>query len=550
MHESDSFLVMQDTRRSTIVIGVGRSHFDPGEGTMKMHGMRAMGIACAIGCVTAADAVTVDVGMTYQTIDGFGFFGPRIVWWGSSNASAFYSDAWLATVVDTLGTTLWRNEYYSEEARQDANWAKQTPAVQALHNKAVASGNPLKFIYSVWSPPSAMKVACTNGCWGDPTTTPYADGIKNGGCLATSQHTALANWLVQGIQNYQNLGINLYAISFQNEPLFCQFYNSGFYSYGYYAAVLAAIGPVVKATFPNIKFFGAEHMLAANMNDGRSQFQWIYESQIGRNSSSNQHMDIWAYHGYSDGVNPIPGSEMAQLWSLVRDSLARYGSKPIWMTETSGYDDTWGAGGAQELAAAIFAALQYGNLAGWVYWYGAEDLINTSDQLTKRGYVQKHFSRYLRPGAVRVATGATGNADVHVVAFKHDQLNNFVVLAMNSSSSAYTLSLTGANVPSSFTHYRTTATDNCANAGTVQSSSITLPANSLNTLVSGPVHESGTPVVERSRVVRPGVAATTATRMYSLDGKLLNASRAAGAGRCYVEARKTGNVRLVPVIGE
>ena len=48
--------------------------------------------------------------------------------------------------------------------------------------------------------------------------------------------------------------------------------------------------------------------------------------------------------------------------------------------------------------------------------------------------------------AVRVATGATGNANVHVVAFKHATLNNFVVMAMNSSTSSYSLSLTGTGV--------------------------------------------------------------------------------------------------------
>jgi O-glycosyl hydrolase len=260
-----------------------------------------------------------------------------------------------------------------------------------------------------------------------------------------------------------------------------------------------------------------------------------------------QYMDIWAYHGYSDGVNPIPGSEMAQLWGLVRDSLARRTDRvrPIWMTETSGYNDTWGAGGAQELAAAIFAAIQYGNLAGWVYWYGADDLINTSDRLTKRGIVQKHFSRYLRPGAVRVATGATGDANVHVAAFRHSTLNNFVVIAMNSSSGSYNLSLTGSGVPTQFTHYRTTATDNCADAGTVQSSSITLPANSLNTLVSGSVHEGGTPVAQRLDMRAPSSrSATGAVRAYALDGRVIPDGAARGSSLVFKSI--SGIVKLLP----
>jgi len=497
----------------------------------------AAGALAVAVCAGAAWAVAIDVSRTYQTIDGFGFFGPRVVWWGSSNPSAFYSQAWLNTVIDTLGITIWRNEYYSEESNQDANWAKQLPAVTALHNKAVASGNPLKFIYSVWSAPSAMKVECSNGCWGTPTTSPHPQGLKTGGCLATAQVTAYANWLTAGVQKYADAGINLYALSFQNEPLFCESYNSGFYGYDYYRAVLKAVVPVVKASFPNVKFFGAEHMLAANMDAGRSQFQWIYEANICHDATTRNLMDIWAYHGYSDGVNPIPGSEMATLWALVRDSLARYGTRPIWMTETSGYDDTWGAGGAQELAAAMFAALQYGNLAGWVYWYGADDWINTSDRLTKRGYVSKHFSRYLRPGAVRVDVGSTGNSNVFVAAFRHTGLNNFVVLALNTGTSAYDLTLTGTGVPSQFTLYRTTATDNCANAGTVNASGVSLAAGSLNTLVSGSVYEAPTAVRTSPRVSAVAAATRPGQRVYALDGRLVAGgsaiARAAATGVYY-----------------
>ncbi|MBD3241732.1 MAG: hypothetical protein GF331_14165 [Chitinivibrionales bacterium] len=482
---------------------------------------RTVAFLAALCCAGAAQAVTVDVATTYQTIDGFGFFGPQTVWWGSSSPSAFYSDGWLATVIDTLGTTIWRNEYYSEESNQDANWAKQLPAVTALYNKAVASGNPLKFIYSVWSPPSAMKCQGSNGCWGNPTSTPHPDGLKHGGTLCTDRHQDFADWLIEGIRKHEQAGIDLYALSFQNEPAFCQYYNSCFYSYGYYTAVLAAIGPTIRAAYPNVKIFGAEHMLSANIHDGRSQFRYIYESNIMRNPDALEYLDIWAYHGYSDGVNPIPGSEMATLWSLVRDSLARATGRdrPVWMTETSGYDDTWGAGGAQELAAAMFAALQYGNLAGWVHWYGADNWIDGNNNLTKRGHVAKHYSRFLRPGAVRVNVGPTGNDNVHVLAFTHDELNNFVVLALNTGGSSYNLSLTGSGVPSSFTHYRTSSADNCADLGTVQAGAITLTANSLNTLVNGSVHEGPTSIARARTPFAAPAPLAGRSPVYSLDGR-------------------------------
>ena len=54
--------------------------------------------------------INVDATKTYQTIDGFGFFGAQDVWWGSSSPSYFYSDAWLTKVVSDMGMTMWRNE--------------------------------------------------------------------------------------------------------------------------------------------------------------------------------------------------------------------------------------------------------------------------------------------------------------------------------------------------------------------------------------------------------------------------------------------------------
>jgi len=92
---------------------------------------------CCIIAFTAdppqTQAATLTISATHlQDIDGFGFFGPMLTWWSSSSASAFYTPGWLSLVVNSLGLTIWRNEYYSEEADQDANWAKQKPFVQAL----------------------------------------------------------------------------------------------------------------------------------------------------------------------------------------------------------------------------------------------------------------------------------------------------------------------------------------------------------------------------------------------------------------------------------
>ena len=173
--------------------------------------------------------VTVNKAQRHQTIDGFGFFGAMNTWW--SSASSLWSDAWGDQVISDLGITIWRNEYYPPSDQfntQDADWNKQRPVVRGLKAKADQYGVDLKFIFTVWSPPSSMKVAVQNNV--RQIGTPHPFGTKQGGALDPTKYTAFADWLGAGINLYRNEGIEPYAISPQNEPFFVQSFNSCWYN--------------------------------------------------------------------------------------------------------------------------------------------------------------------------------------------------------------------------------------------------------------------------------------------------------------------------------
>ena len=175
------------------------------------------------------------------------------------------------------------------------------------------------------------------------------------------------------------------------------------------------------------------------------------------------------------------------------------------MTETSGYVDTWTASkakdgtslpGAVDLAYSMFAALYYGHLSAWVWWQGSEmkgisqyNLMAGTEALSKRYYVSKQFFRFIRPGAKMVKTKSTDNS-VLAVAFEHSGMKSFTMILINSSAQRKSIKLMGTNVPSSFTMYTTSATENCVNEGTVDAASVVLKPNTVNTLVSGNVYES------------------------------------------------------------
>jgi O-glycosyl hydrolase len=447
-----------------------------------------------------AAQVTIDRTQRSQTIDGFGFFGAHDVWWGQP--ADLVNTGWFDAVVDDLGITIWRNELPPPAdaiAQQDADWTKMRPVVQAMANKAKASGVPLKIILTVWSPPSSMK--CVVGTSGVQDGTPHPGGTKNGGGLCPSKRAAYADWLVAGLKQYADIGVEVYGLSFQNEPLFVEFYNSCVYNSQEYADTLAAIGPIIHAAYPKVKLFGSENMLGIECG-GASGFDpyWYTANVISRPAALGQ-MGIWAVHGYSDGVLATPTSQMSKYWaSFYAGTQSTH--LPIWMTETSGYVDTIEAGsnasgdklpGALDLAQSIYAALYHGHLSGWVWWQGSElgagmpsefDLMSSVTKRGKKYYISKNYYRYIRPGA-QMVQAASDDTEVLVAAFDHDAAKTFTVIAINGGTASKSVTLTGASLPATFQAYRTSATEDCAAVGAMAPASITLPPRSITSLVFG-----------------------------------------------------------------
>jgi MYXO-CTERM domain-containing protein len=172
------------------------------------------------------------------------------------------------------------------------------------------------------------------------------------------------------------------------------------------------------------------------------------------------------------------------------------------MTETSGYVDTIEAGsnaagdslpGALDLAQSIYAALYHGHLSGWVWWQGSElgtgtpsefDLMSSVTTRGKKYYVSKNYYRYVRPGA-QMVQAASDDSEVLVAAFDHVAANTLTIIAINGGTASKSVTLTGANLPTTFRAYRTSTTENCASVGPMAPASITLPARSITSLVFG-----------------------------------------------------------------
>lgn len=443
--------------------------------------------------------VSVNLNETYQTIEGFGFFGANDVWWGS--AANMWNDAWGEKIISDLGITIWRNEIYPPAVpgvNQDCDWGKQLPVVKGLKAKADKYKVDLKFIASVWSPPAHLKWECNMSWAGDANATRNPGNVttKNGGTLNPNKYAEFADWLNTNIQLYKDAGVNLYALSLQNEPMFKQSFNSCQYTIPWYNDLLVAVTPKVKAEYPAVKIFGAENMLEMEGKD--INWKWFYHSGIKANANAAKNIDILAVHGYSDGVSATSGSALAKMWTNHLEQFCIPMKKQTWMTETSGYAETWektgDKPGALNLAMDILSALNYGNISAWVWWQGSQsgtigefNLMN-STTVGKKYQVSKHYYRYIRPGAVRVKS-ATNDPDFFATAYKNNAKVTQSIVVINSGTTDKTISLSGDGLSSTYKMYRTNSTtENCAFIKEIKpgsSNRFELPAKSIITLQAG-----------------------------------------------------------------
>lgn len=453
------------------------------------------------------DSTTSTISRTvkYQTIDGFGFFGAKGVWW--ENANNLYSDAWATQVIKDLGITIWRNEFYppaTPTVPQDADFNKQKATIMGLAKIAAQNKVDLKYIITVWSPPGSMKcLRDANNSYKPISGTVHPYGAKGGGGLDPAKYTEFGNWIADNIQLYKDLGINIYAISPQNEPLFEQPFNSCAYNPDVYPEMIKGVIPTVKARFPAVKVFGSENML--EMEGGNSR-EYFYNSYLKKDANAFSKIDILAIHGYSDGISPTGSSELARLWNNTKTEMSIPSGKPYWMTETSGYTEDWlgnptKKSGALSLGLDIHAALYNGNASAWVWWQGSSNgtgiiddfsLMNGVDKKGKKYYVSKHFYRFIRPGAKMVKVEYEEQKDVFTSAFENTAMSSFTVVLINNSNKIVKVKLAGSDVPSEFDFYLTTekSSENCIKrVNKVKKDNVILPAKSIVTLVNGNVFE-------------------------------------------------------------
>ena len=405
----------------------------------------AAAAAAPQGAWAAGDCV-VDTGTTYQTIRGFG--GINLPEWISEGDM---TDAQVQKAFgngeDELGFTILRI-YVSDDSNA---WSRAIPTAK----RAQALGATV--FASPWNPPAAIRNTVNGGL--------------NGGKyqLKKDKWAEYAQHLNSYIKYVEGQGINLYSVSVQNEPDYAAEWT--YWSANDVASFIAQYGKAVK-----------EGTKAKLMSAESFQYQKpIYNAILG-NQQAMANCDLFGTHFY--------GTQRSQMDFPQLENCG----KEIWMTEV--YVPNSDSNSADRFPEAVQVAenmhngLVVGNLNAYVWWYIRRQYgpLKENGQISKRGYMMAQYSKWVRPGAVRIGATEQPNNNILCSAYQNED-GSIAVVAINKGSNAVTqnFSLSGVDI-SDISAYRTSGNENIkeiSQSASGSSFSSQLPGNSVTTFVIG-----------------------------------------------------------------
>jgi glucuronoarabinoxylan endo-1,4-beta-xylanase len=406
---------------------------------------------CSGGAAQSSD-VTINESSLQQKITGFGVSSA----WAGSYANASDPD-YLWSTTTGAGLTLLRIRYGDG---------------LAIAQSAAKNGA------TVWMTPWGTG---TNGAPGGPDTTTQSNPNGCTGSMPVlSNPTGLASNLVTWVQNAKAQGVPIYAVSAGNEPDSCGINDTTSYSPAEMAAWIDVLGPAMAAI--GVKVMAPETENACGFGN--------FFPAIHNDTNAWNAVSIFASHEYGCGTLPSEPSISAA-------------DKEYWETEvdtgTASGDPTGdGIASALLMAQTMHNDLTKANLNAWHLWWLYEGgqsggcLYDTGSKVwTKRLWVMGNFSRFVRPGWMRVASSGSTPSGVLVSAYINPANNALSIVAINSNTSSTKVSFyVSGNAPCSLVPYETSASKSLGQGSAVSVSqsrvTVTLTAQSVTTFVGTP----------------------------------------------------------------
>ena len=376
----------------------------------------------------------------HQTIQGFG--GINYPTW-IDDLTEEQCDTAFKNGEDQLGFTILRIHVDPDSS----NWEKELKTAKAAQKEGAL------IFASPWNPPPAL---CETFERGD---NKYAQR------LAHDKYAEYAQHLNDFVTFMRDNGVELYAISIQNEPDYADDWTWW--------------------TTEEMMDFIINYSDAIDcriMSPESFQYRKDFYDVMLKDEEALSRIDIFATHFYG-----------TQKKDMAYPLFEQYGEgKELWMTEvyvpnSSSDADTWPE--AVEVAVNISDAMTEGNMQAYVWWYIRRFYgpMKEDGTISKRGYCMAQFSKFVRPGYIRI--GATENPayGVSVSAYKGE--DEIIIVAVNHSLAKYAQSFKLSSAPGIeyIEAYTTDSSRNLERTGNVafdgERFSYVLPDESVTTFV-------------------------------------------------------------------
>ena len=409
------------------------------------------GAALVVGANAASAApAAINPAARKQTIRGFGAMS-HATWAGDLTSTQ--RDTAFGSGEGTLGLSVLRIPV----GENKSDWGRDLATAQ----RAVALGAIV--FASPWNPPASMTETFTRG------SQTNARRLKAGSYAAYAQH-------LNDFTTYMRTnGVNLYAISIQNEPDYAQ-------DWTWWTS--AEITRFLRENAGSIstKVIAPESF----------QYTKSMSDPILNDATALANVDIIGAHLYGTTYSNFP-------YPLFQQKGA---GKELWMTEVyypnsnTNSGDAWPE--ALDVGEHMHHAMVDAQFQSYVWWYLRRSYgpMREDGKISKRGALMAHFARFVRPGYVRIDATANPTSGVYVSAYRNDTTVVIVAVNKNASSVSQQFTLANTSTSGSVSNWLTDATRNVAPQSALQMSNgsltVTLPARSAMTFVTGISATAGT----------------------------------------------------------
>lgn len=475
-------------------------HAGGGGGAGGASGASGGGSSGTGGGPVASATAAVKVSSKKQSVDGFGFATA----WGSvptsENMDAFFSvtkgaglsivrnripfredpavtnDTMLAgggNYVSTVVNPGQANQYKTFTLTWDGLWdlgatKALIASIQANPDYQVAS-----YFSTPWSPPNNSISKWKTGA------ADYAVNPSWGGALDPARYADYADVLADYVLGFEaHMGAKLTALSLQNEPSYQAKYESCDWTAAQFHDFIAAL----KTEFTNKGVFTKLPKLTIMAPEANNMKEDLILPTLADASLASL-VGIVAGHQYEFGYGGDPLSVAPPSFTK---SLAA--NKRLWMTEWSvgKFGDGTDIASNLALAKLIHTDFTASSLNAFVYWW-TSSLVDSAKVPKKVLWTLGQFSRFIRPGWVRVDADAAPTSSILLSAFTNPAGTEAAIVAVNMGTSADTLAIQlDSKKFGTVTPYRTSATENMAKlpaiAGGTTTVTVTVPAQSITTL--------------------------------------------------------------------